>query len=135
MTDLVKQAIAELHDIVRCRCHEAYKDRGLQDPSCECDSADAVKVVVDRIEELEAENKQMRESLEHLDAGDGYAAMVARTTLAKISAAPGEWYCPCGYESPPPAPPGMSYEIEYDSFLGLETRWRLVPSTTSEGEE
>lgn len=89
----------------------------------------------DRIEELEAENKQMRESLEHLDAGDGYAAMVARTTLAKISAAPGEWYYPCGYESPPPAPPGMSYEIEYDSFLGLETRWRLVPSTPQEGEE
>lgn len=55
MTDhLVKQAIAELQDVVRCRCHAAYKDRGLHDPSCECDSAEAVKVVADRIEALEA---------------------------------------------------------------------------------
>jgi hypothetical protein len=52
--DLVKQSIAELQDIVRCRCHPAYKDRGLHDPDCECDSAEAVQVVADRIEELEA---------------------------------------------------------------------------------
>ena len=30
--DLVKQSIAELQDLVRCRCHEAYKGRGLHDP-------------------------------------------------------------------------------------------------------
>lgn len=58
--DLVKQAIAELQDVVRCRCHEAYKGRGLQDPSCECDSADAVKVVANCIEELEAELVEAR---------------------------------------------------------------------------
>ena len=52
--DLVKQSIAELQDIVRCRCHPAYKDRGMHDPDCECDSADAVQVVAKRIEELEA---------------------------------------------------------------------------------
>ena len=52
--DLVKQSIAELQDIVRCRCHEAYKGRGLHDPDCHCDSSDAAKVVADRIEELEA---------------------------------------------------------------------------------
>jgi len=52
--DLVKQSIVELLDIVRCRCHPAYRDRGMQDPDCECDSADAVKVVADRIEELKA---------------------------------------------------------------------------------
>jgi hypothetical protein len=52
--DLVKQAIAELTDVVRCRCNEAYTGRGLHDPDCECDSAEAVKVVADRIEELEA---------------------------------------------------------------------------------
>lgn len=51
--DPVKQALAELNDIVRCRCHEAYKGRGLQDPQCMCDSADAVKVVADRIEEAD----------------------------------------------------------------------------------
>ena len=52
--DLVKQSIAELQDLVRCRCRDAYKVRGLHDPGCECDSADAVQVVADRIEELEA---------------------------------------------------------------------------------
>ena len=51
--DLVKQSILELQDIVRCRCHPAYTGRGLHDPDCECDSAEAVKVVADRIEELE----------------------------------------------------------------------------------
>ena len=48
----VSQALAELWDIVRCRCHEAYTGRGLHDPDCQCDSADAVKVVADRIEAL-----------------------------------------------------------------------------------
>jgi hypothetical protein len=55
--DLVKNAIAELQDDVRCRCHPAYKDRGLHDPDCNCDSAGAVQVVTDRIEELEAKLK------------------------------------------------------------------------------
>jgi hypothetical protein len=48
------QAMAELREVVRCRCDEAYRDRGLKDPHCECDSADAVKVVADRIKALEA---------------------------------------------------------------------------------
>ena len=52
--DLVKQAMAELTDVVRCRCNEAYTGRGLHDPDCQCDSAEAVKVVTDHIEELEA---------------------------------------------------------------------------------
>ncbi|CAB4166742.1 hypothetical protein UFOVP845_49 [uncultured Caudovirales phage] len=45
-------AMAELQEVVRCRCDEAYRDRGLKDPQCECDSAEAVKVVADRIEAL-----------------------------------------------------------------------------------
>jgi hypothetical protein len=52
--DLVKQSIAELQDLVRCRCHPVYKDLEMHDPDCDCDSADAVQVVADRIEELEA---------------------------------------------------------------------------------
>ena len=52
--DQVKNAIAELQDDVRCRCHPAYKDRGLHDPDCNCDNAGAVQVVADRIAELEA---------------------------------------------------------------------------------
>ena len=58
--DLVKQAIAELQDIVRCRCHPAYTNRGMHDPDCDCDSADAVKIVANRIEKLEADNKGLR---------------------------------------------------------------------------
>ena len=54
MSDLVKQSIAELQDLVRCRCHPSYKDRGLHDPDCECDNAENVKVVAARIKELEA---------------------------------------------------------------------------------
>ena len=60
--DLVKQSIAELQDLVRCRCHPAYKDRGMHDPDCECDSADAVQVVIDYIAELE-EYKALYEGL------------------------------------------------------------------------
>lgn len=64
--DLVKQSIAELQDLVRCQCDEAYKDRGLHDPTCCCDYAEAVKVVADRIEELEA---QVRAADALADAG------------------------------------------------------------------
>jgi hypothetical protein len=51
---LVKQALAEIGDVVRCCCHEAYTGRGMHDPACNCDSADAVRVVADHIKELEA---------------------------------------------------------------------------------
>lgn len=55
MTDEeLKLAMAELQEVVRCRCDEAYRDRGLKDPHCECDSAEAVKVVAIRIKALTA---------------------------------------------------------------------------------
>ena len=64
-------AMAELQDVVRCRCDEAYRDRGLKDPYCECDSADAVKVVASRIKALDAklaENEvRLRKAVEALD--------------------------------------------------------------------
>ena len=41
----IEQAIDELRDLVRCRCHPAYKDRGLHDPDCNCDDAEAVEVL------------------------------------------------------------------------------------------
>jgi hypothetical protein len=47
-----------LQDLVRCRCHEAYKGRGLHDPNCHCDSADAVKVVADDLEALDKACKE-----------------------------------------------------------------------------
>ena len=68
--DLVNQCIAELQDLVRCRCHPAYTGRGLHDPDCECDSAEAVRVVTDRIEELEAKLAKAAEALVVIDALD-----------------------------------------------------------------
>jgi len=41
----IEDALAELGGLVRCRCSPAYKNRGLQDPDCDCDSADAVAVL------------------------------------------------------------------------------------------
>lgn len=51
--NLIQQSIAELQDIVSCRCHAAYTSRGLHDPECHCDSAEAVTIVADHIRKLE----------------------------------------------------------------------------------
>ena len=77
--DLVKNAIAELQDDVRCRCHPAYKDRGLHDPDCNCDNAGAVQVVADRIEKLQAENERLRSLVVDVinDTGDDPEIMAA----------------------------------------------------------
>lgn len=90
MTDLVKQAIAELHDIVRCRCHEAYRGRGLHDPSCECDSADAVKVVADRIEEIEAESDALKIELIRVRARVYYLCREMKEALISQISTPSE---------------------------------------------
>jgi hypothetical protein len=50
--DMVKQALAELGDIVRCLCDEAYISRGLHDPSCNCDSSEALATVKKHIRKL-----------------------------------------------------------------------------------
>jgi hypothetical protein len=90
--DLVKQAMAELTDVVRCRCNEAYTGRGLRDPDCQCDSAEAVKVVADRIEELEGKLAKAVTALEFYggwsDSSGGICGFDggsrARTTLAEL---------------------------------------------------
>lgn len=69
----LKQAIAELQEVVRCRCNEAYRDRGLHDPQCECDSAEAVKIVADHIKALTAKLAKAVEALEDI-SGNGNAA-------------------------------------------------------------
>ena len=46
MSDLsIEQAISELRDLVRCRCHPAFTDRGLHVPDCNYYSAEAVEVL------------------------------------------------------------------------------------------
>jgi hypothetical protein len=93
--DLVKQSLAELQDLVRCRCHPAYKDRGMHDPDCDCDSADAVQVVADRIEELERKLAKAVKALvqigktytadkSRLIHSDLWIIEMAQTTLAEL---------------------------------------------------
>jgi hypothetical protein len=89
--DLVKQALAELQDLVRCRCAPAYKDRKLRDPDCHCEDAGTVKVVAERIETLEHTLDRvaavLRLSLKYNTAMHGGAAahnQHLRDTLAEI---------------------------------------------------
>ena len=50
MSDLsIEQAIAEMRDLVRCRCHPAFTERKLHDPDCNCDSAEAVEVLANAL--------------------------------------------------------------------------------------
>ena len=60
MSDDVKQSLAELQDLVLCRCHDAYKIRRLHDPDCHCDVAESVKAIADRIEELDLSDRRYR---------------------------------------------------------------------------
>jgi chromosome segregation ATPase len=76
MTDEeLTQAMAELQEVVRCRCDEAYRDRGLKDPHCECDSADAVKVVADRIKAI---TEQLAAAQDDAKEAEAYAEEVEK---------------------------------------------------------
>ena len=96
--DLVRQSIAELQDIVRCRCHPAYRDRGMQDPDCECDSADAVQIVADRIEELEAKLDWVL-----VERDETFALMLDRAQTAEAKLAKAVEECACIAESHKPS--------------------------------
>ena len=62
--DLVKRSIEELQEITRCHCHPAYTDRGRHSPECHYYSWEAVKIVADRIEELEKERDRYARALQ-----------------------------------------------------------------------
>ena len=81
MTDeeQVSQALAELWDIVRCRCHEAYTGRGLHDPYCKCYSTDALQIVTDRIEALTSKLAKAVWELERL--GFDFESVVGRDLM------------------------------------------------------
>jgi hypothetical protein len=51
--DMVKQAIIDLQELVRCICSPALKDRNLHSPDCRGYDASNVALLSDRIEELE----------------------------------------------------------------------------------
>lgn len=46
--------IAELRDLVTCRCSADYTKRGLRDPACNCDTAPALDALAARLAECEA---------------------------------------------------------------------------------
>ena len=52
--DMVKQAIIDLQELVRCICSPALKDRNLHSPDCRGYDASNVALLSDRIEELDA---------------------------------------------------------------------------------
>jgi hypothetical protein len=102
--DIVKQALAELGDIVRCRCHAAYTDRKLHDPDCNCDSAEALQIVSGRVEALQAQLAKAREGLDRMyslaeDDCECDACKAYRETLALLDTptpAPSPDTCPFG---------------------------------------
>ena len=58
MSDLsIEQAIDELRDLVRCRCHPAFTERKLHDPDCNCDSAEAVEVLANALPAVQPDAK------------------------------------------------------------------------------
>ncbi len=86
MTDAeLTLAMAELQEVVRCRCDEAFRDRGLKDPQCECDSAEAVKIVADRIEALTKERERLALAICGGEDLPGYANAQTVETLEKVA--------------------------------------------------
>jgi hypothetical protein len=70
MSDDVKRAIAELDELVVCRCSPAYVGRKLRDPDCYCGYTGEVDTISKYIEELEAKlaaRKEWHGVLEWLD--------------------------------------------------------------------
>jgi hypothetical protein len=83
MDDLVNQALAELGDIVRCHCDEAYISRRLHDPSCNCDSAEALDTVKKSIEALtEQRDAARRDAVE----AEAYATEVEAKLAKAVNA-------------------------------------------------
>jgi hypothetical protein len=84
MTIEVDQAIAELQELVKCRCDPAYKDRGLHDPNCQCDYASEVQVIVDFIEQLNAKLAKAMRALKFIGCEDNTEGRHARDILAEL---------------------------------------------------
>ena len=63
MSDLsIEQAIAEMRDLVRCRCHPAFTERKLHDPDCNCDSAEAVEVLANALPDVQPHVNETQKS-------------------------------------------------------------------------
>jgi len=111
----VQQALAELWDIVKCRCNEAYTGRGLHDPDCECDSEGALQIVADRIEAL---TEQLTAAQHDAKEAEAYAEEV-EAKLAKAVAAL--------RNCPPTSNPTISAQEHLDR---INAWWRLEARAT-----
>ena len=71
MSDLsIEQAIAEMRDLVRCRCHPAFTERKLHDPDCNCDSAEAVEVLANALPAVQPDPHVNETAKSEHDAGN-----------------------------------------------------------------
>jgi hypothetical protein len=89
----VQQALAELWDVVKCRCNEAYTGRGLHDPDCECDSEGALQIVTGTIEALTEQLAAARDDAKEAEAYAGELEADRKKTyeaLLKVSRIHGE---------------------------------------------
>jgi Na+/phosphate symporter len=83
----IEQAIANLKDLVECRCDEAYTGRYRHDPHSACDYADEVKIVADHIEEIGAQLKMALEREAETQARHDSKMDALEAKLAKAVAA------------------------------------------------
>ena len=91
--DLAKQSIEELRELMRCRCHPAYTDRGLHNSECMYYMNASVKIVADRIEELEAalpeQIEWVKRLADDLNAAEGREARLEAKLAKAVEALEG----------------------------------------------
>lgn len=74
---------------MRCRCSEAYTVCGRRDPDCQCDSAEAVKVVAERIKELEVKLEALDRAYDSIVQALRFEALRTDDAEAKLAKAVG----------------------------------------------
>lgn len=60
-TKAEQQALIELRALVSCRCHPAYRDRGMHDPDCHCDDAASVDLIAAALDQRDESLRRLRE--------------------------------------------------------------------------
>ena len=88
--DMVKQAIIDLQELVRCICSPALKDRNLHSPDCRGYDASNVALLSDRIEELEAKLEKALEALKKISSMSCMGTGIALGRMLKSDANAGD---------------------------------------------
>lgn len=80
MNDRLNDALASLRELTECRCHEAFKGRGLLDPECHHDYREDVDAVVAEVDRLTAErDRRLQQAVDLTAQLDSLAAMYDST--------------------------------------------------------